>query len=154
MKKRIILTVLFLALLVVGLYIWFAPPIGNKFYCWEDPESICESVVKADVDIEFLELDYSKVEEAWFGVKFLLENFTNDSVWYNITVFRVDYLHFGRWKTVYFNLFPWIHAEVCYGKEKIESAIPFDEEVISYPGKYRIYLKDVGFIEFETIKDN
>lgn len=154
MKKRIIVAVLFLILLAVGLYIWITPPIGSKFYCWENPESICESVVKDDVKIEFLELDYSRVEEAWFGVRFLLKNFSNNNFIYNISIYRIDYLYFGRWKTVYFNLFPWTHAEVCYGKERIESVIPFDQEVISYPGKYRVYLKDVGFIEFETIKDN
>lgn len=149
MKKWIIWGGSFLIILAAGLYIWLAPPIGSKFYCWEDPESICESVVKDDVDIEFLELDYSKVGEAWFGVRFLLTNFSECDAIYDISLYRVDYLHFGRWKTVGFNLFPLTSADVCHGKEQIESAVPFGQEVISYPGKYRVYLKDVGFIEFE-----
>ena len=77
----------YLIILAAGLYIWLAPPIGSKFYCWEDPESICESVVKDDVDIEFLELDYSKVGEAWFGVRFLLTNFSECDAIYDISLY-------------------------------------------------------------------
>jgi len=97
-------------------------------------------------------LDYESHEKACF-LDFYLENLSDEKVYYDCTVYRIDYLHFGRWKTVDYNVFPIGFARECNGKEEKEDRMWLPKTVVSYPGKYRVYVDSLGFLEFETFKE-
>lgn len=158
MKKKYILCIgclLVLALVGGGVYVWIAPPIGSNFYYWDEPESICESVVMEDVNMKFKGLDMERDSQGRMAyVSISLKNSGDKEVIYDGTVFRLDYWYLNRWKTVAYNVFPIGVERICHGKEEKEDIILLSKGVVSYPGRYRLYLKDVGFVEFETFKNS
>ncbi len=155
MKKNIIFITCFCflgILLGICLYFWWiSPPLGSDFEIWQDANLAWESVEQKGVSLQLKEIRRYKYndERSKILVKYCIRNKSENPCVYEDVVYKVDFYCKGNWHTVFLSNISYKNPEVCPVNEEVYESFSVPEEVLKYKGKYRFYLLDVGYLEFE-----
>lgn len=158
MKVKNILICLFFSLILIGVgfyFWWISPPLGSNFEMWQDANLAWEEVEQENVVFSFVGYQKTKKvmqDEENGDVDWIECDIINNSMqlfFYDDQLYKIDYYYMWNWHTIYVSSLSIQLSKCCDANVTVREKFYVPKEVMEYSGKYRLYLLNVGFLEFE-----